>query len=67
MQADFEDYSNRIKLNDWDGLYAECLRLKRENMEMHARDEEYKRSEPSHDRIDIKNDRIDRNYCFKIP
>ncbi len=47
MQADFEDYSNRIKLNDWDWLYAECLRLKRENMEMHARDEEYKRSEPS--------------------
>lgn len=43
MQAEFEDYSNRIKLNDWDGLYAECLKLKRENMEMHVRDEEYKR------------------------
>ncbi len=47
MQAEFEDYSNRIKLNDWDGLYAECLKLKRENMEMHVRDEEYKRSEPA--------------------
>ena len=46
-QAEFEAYGNRIKDNDWDGLYEECMRLKQENMELHAREKEYKKSEPA--------------------
>jgi hypothetical protein len=46
-QAELEAYGNRIKDNDWDGLYEECMKLKQENMELHAREKEYKKSEPA--------------------
>lgn len=46
-QAELEDYGNRIKNSDWDGLYKECMKLKKENMELHAREKEYRKSEPA--------------------